>query len=514
MIKKNNQSFSFAKGTTIIGKIIKAGQVIYENFKNLIVSGIPPLTLSKSKGVDLVDYKIYGESVQDGTPTPEAPIEVKSVGEKTKNLFNNDTNLLEKVTYYNSSGSTGTRTGYKILLPAGTYTAHAEGIATAEYIYGVINSSDNQFIQAVNIVAHNTLPSVTFTISEGDILYIYNGIASQGVSYTKELFNSFNIQIELGTKVTEYEPYGYKIPVKVSGKNLFDSSIWEPGTITLDRGEITPNKTLAVNPNYYEIKSNTQYILSCNTSYSLRHVYFYDKDKNYLGYIWSSRINPYVFTSLENAKYIRLVLEQKPYTANNLTEEDIKGFSLNSKVQIELGTKTDYEPYVEPVTTNIYLDEPLRKVEEYADYIDFENKQVIRQTNKINLKDYKWISNNGTPAIYYIQGLNPLPISSSGNCSVCNVLDSVYISGSNSVVGIIALNTGIVRARPDLTIYDTIEKWQEYVNNNESYLLYSTADTPEPIELPNIPTFKGTTILSVDTAIQPSNAEVIYKGKS
>ena len=33
------------------------------------------------------------------------------------------------------------------------------------------------------------------------------------------------------------------------------------------------------------------------------------------------------------------------------------------------------------------------------------------------------------------------------------------------------------------------------------------------IELPNIPTLKGTTILSVDTNIQPSNVEVVYKGK-
>ena len=31
------------------------------------------------------------------------------------------------------------------------------------------------------------------------------------------------------------------------------------------------------------------------------------------------------------------------------------------------------------VVTNIYLDEPLRKIDEYADYIDFENKKVVRR---------------------------------------------------------------------------------------------------------------------------------------
>lgn len=38
--------------------------------------------------------------------------------------------------------------------------------------------------------------------------------------------------------------------------------------------------------------------------------------------------------------------------------------------------------------------------------------------------------------------------------------------------------------------------------------------TPTYMEIPNIPTIKGTTILEVDTTIQPSNMEVIYKGKS
>ena len=68
------------------GKIIdtikdKLGRIIYEAWKKLIASGIPPLTLLKSKQDNLLDYKIYGDSVQDGTPTPEAPIEIESVGD-------------------------------------------------------------------------------------------------------------------------------------------------------------------------------------------------------------------------------------------------------------------------------------------------------------------------------------------------------------------------------------------------------------------------------------------------
>ena len=57
------------------------GNIWYEAFRILPASGVPPITLQKCKGVDLVDYKIYGDSVQNGTPTPETPIEVESVGE-------------------------------------------------------------------------------------------------------------------------------------------------------------------------------------------------------------------------------------------------------------------------------------------------------------------------------------------------------------------------------------------------------------------------------------------------
>lgn len=45
------------------------------------VSGILPLHLTNSVGADLVDWSITGDTAQDGKPSPENPIEVKSVGD-------------------------------------------------------------------------------------------------------------------------------------------------------------------------------------------------------------------------------------------------------------------------------------------------------------------------------------------------------------------------------------------------------------------------------------------------
>ena len=45
------------------------------------VNGKPPLTLSNSTGVNIRKYILYGNSVQDGEPTPDNPIDIDSVGD-------------------------------------------------------------------------------------------------------------------------------------------------------------------------------------------------------------------------------------------------------------------------------------------------------------------------------------------------------------------------------------------------------------------------------------------------
>ena len=56
-----------------------------------------------------------------------------------------------------------------------------------------------------------------------------------------------------------------------------------------------------------------------------------------------------------------------------------------SNIQLEYGgTATEYMSYKNRVSvvTNIYLNEPLRKAGDYADYIDFKNKKIVRKINK------------------------------------------------------------------------------------------------------------------------------------
>ena len=53
----------------------------FHSIEQTTVTGTSPLTLSNPIGDDLIEYSITGNIVQNGTPTPENPIEIQSVGE-------------------------------------------------------------------------------------------------------------------------------------------------------------------------------------------------------------------------------------------------------------------------------------------------------------------------------------------------------------------------------------------------------------------------------------------------
>ena len=88
----------------------KALHLIVGKVKGFVrsVTGAPPIALEAcADNMSLTNYKIHGNSFQDGTPTPDNPIEVQSVGEKTKNIFD------EKLLLTNSK-VTKTDDGYKL----------------------------------------------------------------------------------------------------------------------------------------------------------------------------------------------------------------------------------------------------------------------------------------------------------------------------------------------------------------------------------------------------------------
>lgn len=193
-------------------------------------------------------------------------------------------------------------------------------------------------------------------------------------------------------------------------------------------------------------------------------------------------------------------------------------FTINSNtvkienIQIEYGdTVTDYEPYIEPQTFDIYLDEPLRKVGDYEDYVDFEKGLVVRNIAK---KVF-----NGTEAWQRFSlghfGYSIVKIDLPSNkvyCS-CNYLrgetwDEIARNSSrtdgNYVVGV-AKKSDRINVTPSPAL-PTMEEWKAQLaawneEGNPFTVWYVVPPVEEPFNIPELPTFKGTTIIEIDSDV-------------
>lgn len=169
-----------------------------------VLEGVPPLSFT-SKGKPLTAWSITGNTVQNGTPTPDTPQEVKAVGDRTENLFDK---------------TQPTTTTNKYLLSNGEESSSSSGWAVSTYIpvngeYVTISGvggnspsicaydSNMQFVRGKNYAGTNI---TTINISECSYIRFSYVTSVQGNT----------AMLNYGSTALPYEPYGYKIPVVTS----------------------------------------------------------------------------------------------------------------------------------------------------------------------------------------------------------------------------------------------------------------------------------------------------------
>lgn len=180
----------------------------------------------------------------------DAPAVITRTG---KNLWDFKNAVQRYTVTTNKDGDRIEYWGHRLVLPPGKYTLHADRVSgtTARYIYGDINGADGAHKGDVNIVAGSVINTKTITITEGDVLYIYNGNTSSTENGSNNIFKEYNVQIEVGTAATAYEPYTAKefaldwygaatVPA-ADGANCLKA---DKGTITVTGAE-NPQYTLA-----------------------------------------------------------------------------------------------------------------------------------------------------------------------------------------------------------------------------------------------------------------------------
>ena len=351
------------------------------------ISGSGRVMLSGSADAPLQNLKIFGKSVQNGTPSPENPVPIVSLGRPVpgKNLCPYGTKTFTST--YVPEPDIDTSFGY--FLSPGTYTFSATVTSTDEkhdvcqvILANTTKAEDSRIIET-GFIGRNNRSSVTFTISEPfNAVYLYAGydyLNSEGETATFS-----DIQLELGSSATTYEPYrvvDQKMAITVSGKNLLDIRPEKRTVITDDdapdfvvtKGPFPLDKTymyIGISMNgYWEYKNITSYNISdeeisletmgsgygigFNVPIKPNTAYYFsllEADKNnrigyvYLdkdGYILSyeDNIDPNkTFTTPADAAWIVIVFRP---TQNVLTTF--------KNPQLELGSSaTQYMPYKDP----------------------------------------------------------------------------------------------------------------------------------------------------------------------
>ena len=297
-----------------------------------------PCVLEYTKGKNIRNYEVYGNSVQDGTPSPESPVEIQSVGDLVTDTESE---------YYGK---------YNIPI-----TVRGKNLLPYPYIYTT-----------------KTINGVTFTDNGDGSITIDGTATANAVFYLVGKQDNYTLD-KCGLKIGDRYTISKNLVSGDSIANIYFTANYYNASDSMKRGALATSTNTATSTIQSDFKVWGIYLLVA-------------KDK----------------------------------TVNNTT----------IKPQLEKGSSaTEYEPYKGRITEHIYLDEPLRKVGDYADYIDFKGQKVVRNVV---------VSDN--------TGTNPISES----------------------LGALAI------------------------------------PTEEPIALPVLKTFKGTSIISVDTSVQPSNIKAKY----
>ena len=362
------------------------------------ITGIQLQALGDSTNYRELNVKFKNIQLEKGsTATDYVAYETKSVGNKCKNLLDEslllENSKISKVTegykvagypvVFNSTNNLIKRLK-ETLKPNIPYTL------TRKVSNYIDNSSGEILIRSasselVRVKCGDGIRSITFTFTQEQIDSIDN-IYIYGRNNPNETIFEY-IQLEEGEKATDYIPYGkYRIQIKSENVNLKNAV----NLISVS------DFNVAYDDNYFE-NTTTDFLLQPDCTYTLSFDYKVNSTSRtlYCGVgcganIYSRDIKEKQYPNQVNGRHV--VTFTTPSDIGNNNFLFIRFARTNSKanvnvdissVQLEYGeTATVYVPYKEQVSSivNIYLDEPLRKTGDYADYIDFRKQCIARNT--------------------------------------------------------------------------------------------------------------------------------------
>lgn len=187
-----------------------------------------------------IQLVVDGRSTQDGTPTPDAPVPIKSVDELTvmcagKNLLDAANPSSHVAASYSYEDGTLTVTStHASTWSYVRYDLHSVGWLAGKYVTLYVDASSSgthvplfslSFHKAdgTRITYRNTSSGALATVvPDGtELIYAYFYVRNTAAGEVGDTTTYSNIQLELGSTATAYEPYeGHNVPIPLQGNAL------------------------------------------------------------------------------------------------------------------------------------------------------------------------------------------------------------------------------------------------------------------------------------------------------
>lgn len=338
------------------------------------VEGTLPLSF-EANGNNLLDYRIDGAS--------------GGVGDKTNNLF--DGIFLHRSVMGAAIGTDGVNRR-SIVIDISNYNngekitfSRETALGSVFQMYQISSTQTGGRLNSENVVSGNSntlLATITITnVNEYPYLMIFLNGESNPIEDEKLIASK--IMINVGNTALPYEPYGYKVPVVISGKNLVNKNNMLQGYWAYADGGFVYTNTWICTPKI-KCSGDTTYTYQFSNTSRWSGFVFYDKNGNYISTsnkqdISSTPYRTYTATSPSNARYLTVNIAGFPGIADTISVSDLINFQLEKN-----STATDYEPYYESTTT-IYLDEPIGENESISLSDTNVNIPTIRGTNVLTV---------------------------------------------------------------------------------------------------------------------------------
>lgn len=458
--------------------------------------------------------ELDGASIQDGTPTPETPVEIQSVGD--------DVNLLdiEDITFTTSHA-------VNVNLKAGTYTftADVESNDTDSDICRAYFYNGSTSLGSINL-SRKTRSSATIELTDSVTkIELY---ASYGYNVSKDDTATFaKIKLQKGTIATAYSEYGKgTVEIKQCGKNLAydgwaEDFVKRVNNSSQAKIETKDNRrcltyVCSVGYNDYDNKylfktkwkENTQYTIQFDINVTV------DKCSNFsIEYTDNTR-------SLLNLNITAGTWQQCTITTDiNKTVKYIRANYQNGYTHIDLDTFmikegtviTEYEEY-KGNNYVIPLSQPLRSLPNgVKDTIEADG--IHRRVGSVVLDGSEdWNKASEVGQFYTMDFNNVIKPSSSLYCSHLKVVDSWGID--NSVFVSSSSNIGITIS--SITTVIDLKSWlQENPITVQCELIEEVIepfDEEQQSVIDSIKTFEGINIINSDAELQikyPINKDTI-----